>query len=157
MINDYDKGGLKMIDIKTFNSSLKAIWVKKHLDSTNTGKWKLFFDFYLSKHGGKRLFSGDLNTDDIKYLNIKDEFLQEILHIWAEINFQNTLGDFQNTSLWHNSLIRIGKTPVYFPSWSIRSISQVKDLMDGKSRFLTYAAFNSKYSLSSNFLDYYTA
>ena len=155
MINDYDKGGLKMIDIKTFNSSLKAIWVKKYLDSANTGKWKLFFDFYLAKHGGKRLFSGNLNTDDSKYLNIKDEFLQEILHFWAEINFQNTLGDFQNTSLWHNSLIRVGKTPVYFPSWSIRSINQVKDLMDGKSRFLTYAAFNSKYSLSSNFLDYY--
>ena len=155
MINDYDKGGLKMIDIKTFNSSLKAIWVKKYLDSANTGKWKLFFDFYLAKHGGKRLFSGNLNTDDIKYLNIKDEFLQEILRIWAEIKFQNTLGDFQNTSLWHNSQIRVGKTPVYFPSWSIRSINQVKDLMDGKSRFLTYAAFNSKYSLSSNFLDYY--
>ena len=122
---------------------------------SNTGKWKLFFYFYLAKHGGKRLFSGNLNTDDIKYLNIKDEFLQEILHIWAEINFQNTLGDFQNTSLWHNSLIRVGKTPVYFPSWSIRSINQVKDLMDGKSRFLTYAAFNSKCSMSSNFLDYY--
>ena len=155
MINDYDKGGLKMIDIKTFNSSLKVIWVKKYLDSANTGNWILFFDFYHTKHGGKRLFSGNLNTDDIKYLNIKDEFLQEILHIWAEINFQNTLGDFQNTSLWHNSLIRVGKTPVYFPSWSIRSINQVKDLMDGKSRFLTYAAFKSKYSLSSNYLDYY--
>ena len=155
MINGYDKVGLKMIDIKTFNSSLKAIWVKKYLDSANTEKLELFFDFYLAKHGGKRLILGNLNTDDIKYLNIKDEFLKEILHIWAKINFQNTLGDFQNIPLWHNSLIRVGKTPVHFPSWSIRSINQVKDLLDGKSSFLTYAAFNSKYSLPSNFLHYY--
>ena len=27
MINDYDKGGLKMIDIKSFNKSLKIKWV----------------------------------------------------------------------------------------------------------------------------------
>ena len=27
MINDYDKGGLKMIDIQSFNKSLKIKWV----------------------------------------------------------------------------------------------------------------------------------
>ena len=45
MINDYDKGGLKMLDIKTFNRSLKSIWIKKYLDNENTGKWKLYFTF----------------------------------------------------------------------------------------------------------------
>ena len=29
MINDYSEGGLKMIDIRPFNKSLKAIWIKK--------------------------------------------------------------------------------------------------------------------------------
>ena len=29
MINDYSKGGLKMIDIASFNRSLKATWIKK--------------------------------------------------------------------------------------------------------------------------------
>ena len=29
MINDYEKDGLKMLDIKTFNTSLKSIWIKK--------------------------------------------------------------------------------------------------------------------------------
>ena len=33
MINDYDKGGLKMLDIKTFNCSLKSIWIEKYLDN----------------------------------------------------------------------------------------------------------------------------
>ena len=29
MINDYSEGGLKMIDITSFNKSLKATWIKK--------------------------------------------------------------------------------------------------------------------------------
>ena len=42
IINDYSNGGLKMIDIQSFNKSLKAMWIKKYLDSGNQGKWKLF-------------------------------------------------------------------------------------------------------------------
>ena len=42
MINDYSQGGLKMIDILSFNKSLKATWIKKYLDTENGGSWKLF-------------------------------------------------------------------------------------------------------------------
>ena len=38
MINDYPEGGLKMIDIDSFNKSLKAIWIKKYLDMENQGQ-----------------------------------------------------------------------------------------------------------------------
>ena len=105
-----------MLNIKAFNHSLKSIWFKKYLDNENNGKWKLFFFTLISeKHGGKRIFTGNLNTNDIQNLNIKGEFQFEILSIWAEINFQNSQWDFQNSPLWHNSLIRVGKTPVFFP------------------------------------------
>ena len=40
MINDYPEGGLKMIDIASFNKSLKATRIKKYLYSENRGKWK---------------------------------------------------------------------------------------------------------------------
>ena len=39
MINDYPDGGLKMIDIQSFNKSLKTTWIKKYLDPNNRGKW----------------------------------------------------------------------------------------------------------------------
>ena len=42
IINEYSDGGLKMIDLLSFNKSLKTIWIKKYLDKTNMGKWKLF-------------------------------------------------------------------------------------------------------------------
>ena len=42
MINDYNKGGLRMIDFQSFNQSLKMKWIKGYLDDANHGKWKLF-------------------------------------------------------------------------------------------------------------------
>ncbi len=49
MINDPGKGGLKMIDLCSFNKSLETTRVKYvmgkiYLDTNNKGKWKLLFD-----------------------------------------------------------------------------------------------------------------
>ena len=43
MINNYAKGGLKMLDIQRFNESLKLKWIQGYLNEENEGKWKLFF------------------------------------------------------------------------------------------------------------------
>ena len=53
IINDYNKGGLKMIDIQSFNASLKTKWVQSYLNTENKGKWKVFFDYCLERYGGK--------------------------------------------------------------------------------------------------------
>ena len=46
MISDYSEGGLRMIDLISFNKALKSTggrgWVKKYLDPENHGKWKFF-------------------------------------------------------------------------------------------------------------------
>lgn len=39
----YGNGGLRMIDIKSFNKALKSEWIRKYLDESNKGKWKRFF------------------------------------------------------------------------------------------------------------------
>ena len=59
-INKYHKRGLKMIDIHSFNASLKIKWVQSYLNTDNKGKWKSVFDYYLKQHGGKFLFQGVL-------------------------------------------------------------------------------------------------
>ena len=40
MINDYLDGEIKMIDIFSFNKSLKATWIKKFLDVNNKGCYR---------------------------------------------------------------------------------------------------------------------
>ena len=56
MINDLGAGGLKMIDISSFNKSLKITWIKKYLDNNNKGKWKIFFAVDLKKRGCQSFF-----------------------------------------------------------------------------------------------------
>ena len=52
VISDYSEGGLRMIDLISFNKALKSTWVKKYLDAENHGKWKLFLDWQLRNYGG---------------------------------------------------------------------------------------------------------
>ena len=67
MISDYKNGGLRMIDIKSFNKALKSTWVKKYLDNAydNHGKWKLHFDSELHDLGGDVIFKGSLHKKNI--------------------------------------------------------------------------------------------
>ena len=38
-----------MIDIASFNRSLKATWIKRYLDKENCGRWRSFFDLEMEK------------------------------------------------------------------------------------------------------------
>ena len=103
MINDYNKGGLKMIDLQSFNQSLKIKWIKGYLDENNQGKWKSLFDYYLDKHGGKLVISGNLKREDVALLNISDPFLLETLEYWSTLNYSDKNLNFVSSQIWHNS------------------------------------------------------
>ena len=129
MTNDYRDGGLKMIDLISFNKSLKATGVKKYLDTTNNGKWKIFFYLHLQNCGPENIFSCNLNvTDILESVKVTDPFLKEILEIWVEVNYEHHITSevqFQEQNLWFNSLIRIGNKPVLFKDWLAKGITKV--------------------------------
>ena len=54
-----------MIDLFSFNKSLKLTWIKKYLEPDNNGKWKLFMDDALKNYGGKSILTSNLNVRDI--------------------------------------------------------------------------------------------
>ena len=142
MINDYTNGGLKMLDIASFNEALKVAWIKKCLYPENNGKWKCFFDFQLEKFGGNALPKGNLNLKDIKIL---DPFLKEIFEIWSEVCFEGTITSddhFLSSPLWHNSLIRIQNKPVLYNDWISKGITQVKHLLDDSCSFLFFTGIS---------------
>ena len=142
IINKYDEGGLKMIDIESFSKALKAKWVVNYLNGDTHGKWKLFFYYYLQKHGGKALFQGNLNSEDVPLLKLHNAFIEEIVQIWSHINYTaDEEQDFGNSCIWYNSLIRIDHRPFFYKSWFDAGVKQAKDLMDTNGAFLTYNAF----------------
>ena len=91
VINDYQEGGIKMLDIKSFNFALKATWIPKYLDVNNKVKWKIVFKYCLSRIQKENIFTYNLSRKDVQAINVNDKFLQELIEIWAEVNFQGKL------------------------------------------------------------------
>ena len=92
--------------------ALKSVWVKKYLDPTNQGKWKLVFNSELQYFGGPAVFKGNLNKVDLSHISTSDLFTKEIMKIWSEISYKANIQSndhYLSMSLWHNSLIRIDK------------------------------------------------
>ena len=75
MIADYQDGGQKMLEIIEFNKALKISWILKYISNDCKSKWKRFFDFHLSKVGGKLVFMiGNVAPKDAKSTQFKRLF-----------------------------------------------------------------------------------
>ena len=91
-----------------------------------------FFDFHLSKLGGKLVFLGNLNKKDASKLNVKDNCLQELIEIWADFNYRDSFDsqrDFSGSLIWNNSLVRIAGKAVFYKNWAKAGVKNIKDLM----------------------------
>ena len=136
MINDYDKGGLKMIDIQSFNKSLKMKWVQGYLNDDNHSKWKLFLDFHLQRCGGKLVFLSNLKPQDVPQLNLRDPLLREIIEQWTELSYKEKHLDFNSMGIWHNSRIKIENRPFFYASRLKKGVKEVRDLLTKDQTFL---------------------
>ena len=99
IINDFAKRGLKMLDLQSLNRALKAKWMQQYLDPHNRGKWKLFSEFLISLtgHDINLLLQGNLNSDDIGSLRIKEPFTKELTETWSSLNLKKQLSNFGET------------------------------------------------------------
>ena len=151
MLNEYKDGGLKMLDIRSFNYALKSKWVKKYLDDNNQAKWKLFLDFFIKQHDGKLLLTGNLKQADVAGLNIQDSFTKEVIEIWSNLTYDENPTHFGNVPIWYNSLIRIANRPIFYSDWARAGVNQAKDLLDQKFDFLKYKDFKTRYKVNTTF------
>ena len=83
--------------IKSFKASLKMKWVQSYLNTVNKGKWKVFFDYYLEKCGGKLVFLCKLKQKDASRLQIRALFLKEIAEYWSNLNYGEKNSAFEST------------------------------------------------------------
>ena len=142
-----------MIDIQSFNQSLKMKWIKGYLDDDYQAKWKSFFNYYLERHGGNLVFSSNLKRQDVPLLNLTDPFLTEIVEYWSTLNYRDKNLDFFSTQIWHNSLIRI--EPFFYKSRFNAGVKEFRDLLDAEHNFIRYNAFTAHYNIKTNYLEYY--
>ena len=120
----------------------------------------MFFDVALQNYGRENVLTGNLNIKDtITLIKVSDAFLEELLQLLAEVNFEQkitTLEQLQEQSLWHNSLIRIENKPIFFKDWCSKGITKVKHLQILESNnYLSLIEFQQKYDLNVPPLSFY--
>ena len=122
MINDYSEGGLKMINVVSFNRSLKSTWIKRYLDKENCGSWKSFLHLELEKYGAEVTLTGNLDIKDSRnVIKVSDSFFKEILEIWSELNYEEMIISdyhFRTPPFWYNSPVRVENRPVFLKNGS---------------------------------------
>ena len=75
VINEYEKGCLKMIDLEAMIKSLRLAWLKR-IFRVNDGAWKDYIRHQLKRFGGLFLFHCNYNVKDH---SIPSQFYAEML------------------------------------------------------------------------------
>ena len=58
-------------------------------------------------------------------------------------------------NLWNNSLVKVGKKPTYYKSWSAKGVQKVKHVMRDENNFLSFTEFKERFEIKTNFLTFY--
>jgi len=123
-INDYEKSGLKMIDLETMIKSLQLAWLKR-IFSENDGTWKNYLHHILKRFGSPFLFHGNYN---IKDLTISSQFYTELLQWWADFQDELSAEKTWHNVTWNNKDIRIDNKPIFYTTFFESGITHVTDL-----------------------------
>ena len=136
LINNFDKGGLKDVDISSKITSLQCSWVKRLFDR-NFHDWKIIPLFLFEKHFGKNFkFHGSLDIP--QYLIRKmPEFYREILLNWSKFLSYDPYvpSTILSQYLWFNKHIKIGNNSAYFSHFSNHGINFIGNLVDINGKY----------------------
>ena len=78
VINEYEEGGLRMIDLECMVKSLRLAWLRRIFSGIN-GPWKSFLQHLLSPLGGFFFLACNYNISDY---TIPSQFYNELLSWW---------------------------------------------------------------------------
>ena len=107
LINDYNEGGLKMLNCKLFLDSLKISWLKK-LISPGKDTWKIIPLYILNKtHLGINILECNCTLDNMNKfvksrLSEMPMFCRNLLKVWFSTNVSQNIDQVQN---WENQVI----------------------------------------------------
>ena len=110
IINKYEEGGLRMVDLECMVKSLRLAWWKRSFSGTN-GTWKSYLQHIVSSVGGLFFFNCNYNISDY---TIPSQFYQELLLWWSQFRETFATEEDWKTIIWNNKEIKVENKPVYY-------------------------------------------
>lgn len=142
IIEDKDKGGLNMVDLNSYFSSIKSVWIKRILNSSPSANWSYIAKHYLSELGNNNLFLHmDFTSENAPtFVTNLPKFYYEVITAFnsskseAQELKDMPLDQILNMSIWGNKLIQHRKQKrdcqltLFYKHWVMEGFRQIKDL-----------------------------
>ena len=157
LVQNYDRLGLKLVDLKTKEIALKATWPIRWKDrDPKELKWV----FHRLPILDKRLWECNINPRDVDVIATKigHTVITDIWKSWAKCTYKPTLeapDEMLDSLLWGNSLIRCGNAPIFEQKIVNSNIEKVIDIFDTDTKqFLSFNQITQNFGQVINYLTY---
>ena len=150
--NDYQQGGLRMVNVKIFINALKSSWIRKMI---LRNKKSLLI-------GCQSKNLKNLHVLGAEYINIKLHTIDN--PFWKDVytsyyNFMksivpNNTNDVKCTHLFYNNNIKVGGKFIYRRKFVEKGVYSINDLLNKNGTFYTFTEFVQTFGHITNYLDY---
>ena len=125
VINEYEEGGLRMVDLECMVKSLRLAWLKRIFSGTN-GTWKSYLQHIMGSVGGLFFFNCNYNISDY---TIPSQFYRELLLWWSQFRETFATEEDWKTIIWNNKEIKVENKPVYYKHCANARVICIQDLL----------------------------
>ena len=155
MINGYENGGAKMIDIICKERAIKATWAVR-VYNNNSAAWARLAYQHINPRLGNLLWKCNISEQDAKNLQISNQFWKDVLISWSTYNFKEpkSKSEIKNQVIWFNSFLKIGGELYVLYNAIQAGILFIKDVIHGNGDFLTLEEIHAKYGVCINQMQY---
>ena len=150
---DYNAGGLKMIDLQTFIHSLKLTWLRRISEMNN--KFSHLVESLCPVIKTMYKFGSD-------YLKVR--LLHQINPFWKDVLLSyivlaktlkpKNVNFCQSVHIWYNPDIRVGGSSVGYKRWISAGILFIGDLLNSDGEFYSYRELTRCFNVRTNFLEF---
>ena len=123
MINNFENGGLNVLDFETVKS-LRLAWLRRRYSDEDAG-WKRYLRFLTKLFGGGFLFYCYYEPREY---NITNKFYAELIQFWAEFRNAFSTEDDSTSIIWNNKNIRINGKPVFYRRYFDKNLISIRQL-----------------------------
>ena len=155
LMQEYDKGGLKMINLKNYMLALKSTWIRRLI--VNTSKYVSIFETMYTKIND--LINRGLEFTKRLIRNKSNIFWNDVLNSWIEIcNKQNETKseEIGSINIWNNKDITIANNSFFYRRWYEKNIYFIKDILNEDGTLMSFNQFINKYELQIDFMQYFS-
>jgi hypothetical protein len=153
IINDYENGGMKMINLPIFLQSLKFSWIKRLTNDDIDATWKNIALFEFQKITmGLDIFKCNCNYDSLnplckKQINNMSLFYRKLVELWLNCKRLTTFDDINTPAqeiIWNNENIKYNGKTLFFKHWIRNGYIRILSLFNDDETMASMKDFNVK-------------